>query len=199
MGGLREDLRHALRVFRNAPSFAAAAVVTLALGIGVNIAVFTVMHSALLAGLPVKHAKDLVNVFLWSPKGGDHTDFSYPLYVDLRDNSPQLAGLAGYTAMGVGIAAGPQTERVLAELVTANYFPLLGVDLPLGAGFAGADELSGAAPAAVISPRLWQSMFNGDTSVIGRTVHVNGLAARVAGVTPPSFSGFTRGAAWTCG
>jgi putative ABC transport system permease protein len=193
MNGLREDLRHALRVFWNAPAFAAAAVMTLALGIGVNIAVFTVMHSALLAGLPVKHAKDLVNVFSWSPKGGDHTDFSYPLYVDLRDNSPQLAGLAGYTAMGVGVAAGSQTERVLAELVTANYFPLLGVDLPLGPGFAGEDELRGAAPVAVISPRLWQSMFNGDGGVIGKTLQVNGFPARIAGVTPPSFSGFTRG------
>ena len=113
--------------------------------------------------------------------------------MDLRDNSPQLDGLAAYTSMGVGVAAGLQTERVIAELVTANYFPLLGVDMPLGPGFAGADELGGAAPVAVISPRLWQSMFNGDGSVIGRTLQVNGLAARVVGVTPPSFSGFTRG------
>ena len=193
MNGLREDLRHALRVFWNAPSFAAAAVLTLALGIGVNIAVFTVMHSALLAGLPVKHAKDLVNVFSWTPKAGAHTDFSYPLYVDLRDNSPQLDGLAAYTSMGVGVAAGLQTERVITELVTSNYFPLLGVDMPLGPGFAGADELKGAAPVAVISPRLWQSMFNGDAGVIGKTLQVNGLAATIVGVTPPSFSGFTRG------
>jgi putative ABC transport system permease protein len=193
MNGLREDLRHALRVFWNAPGFAAAAVLTLALGIGVNIAVFTVMHSALLAGLPVKHAKDLVNVFSWTPKGGDHTDFSYPLYVDLRDNSPQLAGLAAYTSMGVGVAAGPQTERVITELVTANYFQVLGVDMPLGPGFSGADELRGAAPVVVISPRLWQSMFNGDRSVIGKSLQVNGLAATVVGVVPPAFTGFTRG------
>jgi putative ABC transport system permease protein len=193
MSGLGEDLRHALRVFWNAPAFAAAAVVTLALGIGVNIAVFTVMHSALLAGLPVKHAKDLVNVYSWTPKAGDHTDFSYPLYVDLRDNSPQLAGLAAYTSMGVGVAAGPQSERVITELVTANYFPLLGVEIPLGPGFGGADELKGAPPVAVISSRLWQSMFNGDRGAIGKTLQVNGLAATVVGVAPASFTGFTRG------
>src|SRR5204862_7933033 len=132
MTGPRRELRHALWAFWYRAAASAPAVPTLALGISVNIAAFTVLPSALLARLPVEHAKDLVNVFSWSPKGGDHTDFSYPLYVDLRDNSPQLAGLAGYTAMGVGVAAGPQTERVLAELVTANYFPLLGVDLPLG-------------------------------------------------------------------
>lgn len=193
MNGLREDLRHALRVFWNAPSFAAAAVVTLALGIGVNIAVFTVMHSALLARLPVTHASELVNVHSWTPKMGDHSDFSYPLYVDLRDNSAALAGLAAYTSMGVGVAAGPQTERVIAELVTSNYFPLLGVDIPLGPGLTGADELRGAAPVAVISPRLWQSMFHGDGGVVGRTLQVNGLAATVVGVSPASFSGFTRG------
>jgi predicted permease len=193
MNGLREDLRYALRVFWNAPGFAAAAVLTLALGIGVNIAVFTVMHSALLAGLPVKNAKDLVNVFSWTPKGGDHNDFSYPLYVDLRDNSSQLAGLAAYTAAGVGVAAGPQTERVITELVTSNYFHVLGVDIPLGPGFSGADELKGAAPVAVISPRLWQSMFNSDPGAIGKVLQVNRLAATVVGVAPASFNGFTRG------
>ena len=105
MTGLRDDLRHALRVFWNAPSFAAAAVLTLALGIGVNIAVFTVMHSALFASLPVGHANELVSVYTWSPKGGDHTDFSYPLYVDLREAAGEMQGLAAYTSMGVGVAS----------------------------------------------------------------------------------------------
>ena len=82
-------------MFRSAPSFTAAAVLTLALGLGVNIAVFTVMHAALLAGLPVRHGRELVNVFSWTPKGGDHFDFSYPLYVDLRDHAEGLQGLAG--------------------------------------------------------------------------------------------------------
>jgi len=193
MTGLRDDLRHALRVFWNAPGFAAAAALTLALGIGVNIAVFTVMHSALLAGLPVRNADSLVNVFSWSPKSGPHTDFSYPLYVDLRDSASELDGLAAYTALGVGITAGDQTERVVTELVTSNYFQVLGVDLPLGPGLAGRDEIKGAAPVAVISARLWRSMFNGDPAASGKTLQVNGLTATVAGVAPASFTGFTRG------
>ena len=193
MNGLRDDLRHALRVFWNAPSFAAAAVLTLALGIGVNIAVFTVMHSALFASLPVQHAKELVTVYTWSPKGGDHEDFSYPLYVDLREAAGQMHGLAAYTSMGVGVAAGSQTERVITEAVTANYFQVLGVDVPRGPGFSGADERQGAAPVAVISQRLWQSMFNGDAAAIGRPLLVNGLPVTVVGIAPASFTGFTRG------
>jgi predicted permease len=193
MNGIREDLRHALRVFWNAPSFAVAAVLTLALGIGVNIAVFTVMHAALFVSLPVKHAKELVSVYTWSAKAGDHTDFSYPLYVDLREAAGEMQGLAAYTSMGAGVASGTQTERVITELVTANYFQVLGVDLPRGPGFSGDDERQGAPPVAVISQRLWQSMFNGDVSVIGRPLQVNGLAVTLVGIAPASFTGFTRG------
>jgi predicted permease len=191
--GFFEDVRHALRVFRTAPSFALAAVLTLALGLGVNIAVFTVMHAALGAALPVAHADQLVSVVTWSSKGGDHSDFSYPLYVDLRDHSPALEGLAAYTAQSVGIAAGGQTERVLAEVVTSNYFQVLGVDLPLGPGLSGDDERRGAAPVAVISSRLWRSMYDGSAAAIGQPVQVNGLAATIVGVAPASFGGFTRG------
>jgi predicted permease len=192
MNGIREDIRHALRVFRTAPSFAAAAVLTLALGIGVNIAVFTVMHSALFASLPVKHAQELVSVYTWSPKGSDHTDFSYPLYVDLRE-AGALEELAAYTSIGVGVAAGTRSERVIGEVVTANYFRALGVDVLDGPGFSGADERQGAPAVAVISQRLWRSMFNGDAGAIGRPLQVNGVSATVVGIAPASFSGFTRG------
>jgi putative ABC transport system permease protein len=188
-----DGARDALRVFWSAPSFAAAAVLTLAMGIGVNIAVFTVMRSAILARLPVKNADSLVNVFSWSPKNGPHTDFSYPLYVDLRDSATELDGLVAYNSLGVGIAAGGQTDRVVTELVTSNYFSVLGVDLPLGPGLSGSDELKGAAPVAVIGARLWQTMFNGDSGVVGKTLQVNGLTATVVGVAPASFTGFTRG------
>ena len=193
MNGLRNDLLQAVRVFRNAPSFAAAAVITLALGLGVNIAVFTVLHAALGAALPVRHAKDLVTVYSWTPQGGDHFDFSYPLYVDLRDNSAALEGLAAYTALGVGVASGSRSERAVSELVTSNYFHLLGVDLVQGPGFSSEDESRGAPPVAVIGHRMWQSLFDGDPGVVGRTMQVNGRAATIVGIAPASFTGFTRG------
>jgi predicted permease len=193
MNGLRNDLLQAVRVFRTAPSFATAAVVTLALGLGVNIAVFTVMHAALGASLPVKHAQDLVSVFTWTPKGGDHFDFSYPLYVDLRDHSPGLEGLAAYTSLGVGVASGNRSERVIGELVTSNYFQLLGVDLIAGPGFSGEDERRGAPAVAVIGHRLWQSLVDGSPGAIGSTVQVNGKPATVVGIAPAVFTGFTRG------
>ena len=191
--GLRDDLRHGLRVFRTAPSFSLAAVLTLALGIGVNIAVFTVLHAALGATLPVKHANDLVSVVTWAPQSGDHGDFSYPLYVDLRERGTSLDGLAAYTALGVGIATPSRSERVVAELVTSNYFHVLGVDLPRGPGLSGDDERKGAPPVAVISHRLWRSLFDSDTGVVGQPIQVNGQSATVVGVAPPSFTGFTRG------
>ena len=75
-----------------------------------------------------------------------------------------MQGLAAYTSMGVGVAAGGQTERVITELVTTNYFRVLGVDVSRGPGFSGADERQGAPPVAVVSQRLWQSMFNGDAA-----------------------------------
>ena len=101
--------------------FAAAAVLTLALGIGVNIAVFTVMHSALLAGLPVKHAKDLVNVFSWSPKGRRPHRLLLPaLRRSARQQSAARRARRPTPSMGVGVAAGPQTERVITELVTVE-------------------------------------------------------------------------------
>jgi predicted permease len=193
MNGLRNDLLQAVRVFRNAPSFAAAAVLTLALGLGVNIAVFTVLHAALGASLPVRHAKDLVSVFTWTPQGGDHDDVSYPLYVDLRDGTPALEGLAAYSALAVGVASGSRSERLVSELVTTNYFHLLGVDLVHGPGFSADDERRGAPAVAVIGHRLWQSMFEGDAGVVGRMVQVNGRTATIVGVAPASFTGFTRG------
>ena len=195
MNGLRDDLRHALRVFWNAPSFAAAAVLTLALGIGVNIAVFTVMHSALFAALPVKHAKELVIVFTWAPKGGDHEDFSYPLYVDLREAAGQTrTGSPAYTVDGRR-RGGRLADRARhhrsrdRQLLSSSSASTCA----RGPGFSGADERQGAAPVAVISQRLWQSMFNGDAAAIGRPLQVNGLAVTVVGIAPASFTGFTRG------
>ena len=147
MNGLREDLRHALRVFWNAPSFAAAAVLTLALGIGVNIAVFTVMHSALArraAGRRTRRTSSTSSLVAQrraiTPTSPTRSTSICATTVRSSPGSPRTP------PMGVGVAAGPQTERVIAELVTANYFPLLGVDLPLGPGFAGADELQRRRP-----------------------------------------------------
>src|SRR5688500_15984184 len=174
MDSLLQDLRHAVRALRKTPVFTAAATLTLALGLGVNISVFTVMNAALLESLPVRQPERLVHLYTWSEQGGDHFEFSYPLYVDLRDSARTLAGLAGYISSAVGISSGDRSERVIAEFVTTNYFQVLGVGMAAGPGLAPRDEFSGSAPTAVIGHRLWRSLFANDSAIVGRNVLING-------------------------
>jgi predicted permease len=193
MSGLRYDVRHALRLFWDQPSFTAAAVLTLALGLGVNIAVFIVFHAALSASLPVPRPNQLMRIVTWTPEGGNHFDFSYPLYRDVRDQAEAFTGVSAYAAASVGVAVGAVSERVIGEFVTANYFSVLGVDLPSGHGFDADDERGVSGPLVIISDRLRRSMFTSGAIPIGNALFVNGRAATVVGVAPATFTGFVRG------
>ena len=193
MESLLQDLRHAVRSLRKTPAFTAAAIVTLALGLGVNIAVFSLMNAALLESLPARHANRLVQVYSTTGQGGDHFDFSYPLYVDFRDATRTLEGLAAYSAMAVGASGDNASDRVVAELVSTNYFSVLGVDLAAGPGLAGRDELHGGPSTAVISPRLARTLYGGDEAPIGKPLLINGQPFTIVGVTPKTFDGLVRG------
>lgn len=144
MESILSDVRHAIRTLSKAPAFALAAILTLALGIGVNIAVFTVFHAALLESLPVREPERLKTVYTWTQAGSDRFDFSYPLYVDLRDGNDVFSGLAATTSRAVGASARNRNERVIAEYATTNYFQTLGVELAAGPGFTSGDEVSGS-------------------------------------------------------
>ena len=193
MDSLLQDLRHSVRALRKTPVFTIAATLTLALGLGVNISVFTVMNAALLETLPVRQPKQLVHVFSWSEKGGDHVDFSYPLYVDLRDNGRTLSGLAAHASASVGLSTADRNDRVIAEFVSSNYFSVVGVDLSAGPGLVGRDELRGGPATAVISDRLWRTFYGADPSTVGTQLLVNGKAFTVVGIAPRSFEGIVRG------
>jgi len=193
MDSLLQDVRHSVRALRKTPVFTVAATLTLALGLGVNIAVFTVMNAALLESMPVRDPDRVVHVYTWSQVGGDHFEFSYPLYVDLRDHNRTLAGLAAYASVAVGVSAADRSDRVTAEFVTSNYFSVVGVDLAAGPGLAGRDELRGSAPAAIISHRLWQGLFGADPSIVGKTALVNGQPVTIVGLAPRAFEGIVRG------
>ena len=192
LDSLLQDLRHSIRALRKTPVFTVAATLTLALGLGVNISVFTVLNAALLESLPVRQPGRLVHVYSSSDKG-DHYDFSYPLYVDLRDNVRTLAGLAAYTSTNVGLSTADRSDRVVAEFVSSNYFSVLGVDLSAGPGLTGRDELRGGPPSAVISDRLWQQFYDRDQTAVGTSLSVNGQPFTVVGVTPAAFEGILRG------
>ena len=187
------DVRHSIRALRKTPAFTIAAILTLALGLGVNTAVFSLLNAALLETLPVRHSERLVKISSVTDTGEDHFDFSYPLYVDFRDATKTLDGLAAYSSFAVGVSANQANDRVIAEFVSSNYFDVLGVDLAAGPGLAGRDELRGGPATVVISRRLWQTLFDNDPAVIGRSLLVNGKSYTVVGVIPPSFEGITRG------
>jgi hypothetical protein len=190
---LRSDLRYAIRMLRRQPVFAFVTILTLTLGIGVNVAVFSMMRAALLASLPLPRPDRLVSIYSWTAEGGDHTDFSYPLYVDARDRGAPLVDIAAYTSGTVGIATPEQRERALAEFTTSNYFTVLGVSMRLGPGFTGADDRRGAPLVAVISDRVWRSVFGAAEDVVGRSFTVDGQPCAIVGVAPARFTGFVRG------
>jgi macrolide transport system ATP-binding/permease protein len=193
MGTVLKDLRYGFRLLTKSPAFTAVAVLSLALGIGANTAVFSLMDAVMLRSLPVQNPEQIVEVATGTPGGSPHTDFSYPLYVGLRDNNQALSGLIAYSVTNFGLAAGDKTERVSGELISSNYFSVLGVQPSLGSAFGPSDEIAGAPRAAVISDALWTRLLNRDPNVLNKTINLNGRTFSVVGVAPKNFSGLLRG------
>ncbi len=191
------DVRYALRILRKSPGFAAVAVLTLALGIGANTAIFTVINAVMLRALPVQHPEQLVavgdpaKVYSWGT-GTPRTDaFSYPLYREVRDHSDVFSSLLASSNLGnLRIAIDGGQETVRGRLVTENYFQTLGVEALLGRTFtADENRIPGDDPVLVISYGYWQQRFSGDSAVIGRKVRLNNYPFTVIGVAPPGFFG----------
>ena len=166
-----QDFRYALRQLRKSPAFAIVAIVTLALGIGANTAIFTLLDQALLRELPVSHPEQLVrlqyvgsNTGRTSSYGGDsHSYFSYPMYKDLRDKNQVFDGMLANIEMGVGVQWNNQSELASGEIVSGNYFDVLGVKPALGRLFVPADDAAqNSNPVVVLSFNYWNSHFGGD-------------------------------------
>jgi predicted permease len=188
-----QDVRYALRGMRRRPGFTSAAVLSLALGIGANTAVFTLLDQVLLRNLPVPHPEELVQLRrtggVYGTTYGD-ASYSYPLYRDLRDQNNVFSGVFGLFPVTVSVAFGSHTERVDGELVTGNYFDVLGVTAAIGRTFVGADDVTpGGHPLAVLAYDYWFSRFSGDPRIVGRTITVDGLPLTVIGVSRKGFDG----------
>src|SRR6266550_816056 len=192
MRTLIKDLRYGIRMLVRSPGFTIVAVVSLALGIGVNTTMFSLLDGVMLRSLPVQHPEQIVNIATRESGGEPHTDFSYPLYAGLRDHNDVLSGMIAYIDTNLGLAAGDQTERIRAEFVSANYFSVLGVQPVLGSAFAPEDERPGAPRAAVISYSLWNRRLTGDASALRKTITLNGRTFAVVGVAPRGFAGLLR-------
>ena len=202
MQNLASNLRYALRQFRLAPVFTAAAILTLALGIGGTTAIFTLIHAVMLRSLPVSDPGRLYRV-------GDDDDcciqgspqdrwgrFSFSLYERLKKETPEFEELAAFQA-GVGLLGvrrqgtemAPRPLR--AEFVTGNYFSTLGVRAFGGRVFDAGDDTAAAAPVAVISHRVWEATYGGDPAVVGSSFVVEGHPFTIIGIAPPGFFGET--------
>ena len=190
MADLWHDLRYAVRRLRENPGFTAVALLTLALGIGANTAIFSLVDAVLLKLLPVRNPEQLV-IFAHAGKGAPSRGSNYPLYEFLRDRNQSLAGLFAFWPIDLKVRTDTGTQSVAGQLVTNNYFSVLGVNASIGRTLA-ADE--GADPAiAVISHRFWQRNFGADPGVVGKTLAVNGTPLTIVGVTPPDFLGLEAG------
>ncbi|MCG6920607.1 MAG: ABC transporter permease [Acidobacteria bacterium] len=194
MESLWQELRFALRGLTKSKTFTAVAVASLALGIGANTAMFTLLDQALLRRLPVKEPHRIVLVRMdghyYGSTWGSSLAISYPLYQDLRDNNQVFEGMFCRFPTRASLGFGDRTERVSAELVSSGYFQVLGVGTALGRGLLPEDNHApGGRPVVVLAHDYWQSRFAADPSIVGRTVAVNGHKLTVVGVTAAGFHG----------
>lgn len=196
---LFQDIRYALRQLRKSPAFTLTVIVTLALGIGANSSVFTLFDQVLLRMLPVERPKELVR-FTWSGGfsgsmssfGGDSPNhfnyFSYPMYKDLRDQNQAFSGMLAADKASVGVSWRNQAENKDAEVVTGNYFQVLGVHPTAGRLLTPQDDTAkNANPVVVLSYGYWKTRFAASRDVIGQTVLINGHSFTILGVAPENF------------
>ena len=192
MNALFQDLKFGMRMLAKNPGFTAVAVLTLALGIGANSAIFTVVDAAALRPLPVTNPGRLVRLSMMTPQGAT-SELSYPDYEDTRQQVRSFSGAAVCYRSGRFLNSLDESSRILVDLVSPDYFTVLGVKPLLGRTFSR--QLDGIAPSelgVVISYRLWQGRLGADPGIIGKEIKLTGRTAKVIGVTPPHFQGLER-------
>ncbi|RPJ53497.1 MAG: FtsX-like permease family protein, partial [Acidobacteria bacterium] len=192
MDSVRQDLKFVARSLGRQPGFTAAAILTLALGIAASTAIFSLVDSALLRALPFDDAGRLV--MLWGVAGPerDIRGASFPEVRDWREQNRSLTALSIYDPTSVNLRAGEEPVRVQAEMVSASYFSLVGVEASAGRTFVDDDDRApDRSPVIVISHRLWQGRFSGATDIVGRSVMVNDRGFTVVGVMPAGFNGLS--------
>ena len=189
MNALVQDVRYGLRMLAKNPGFTAVAVLTLALGIGANTAVFSLMDTILLRPLPYRNPEKLVLVSETLPQMGGDTEVGVAAgeYLDYRDRNRSFIQTAAYEAAGFNLTGEGTPLRVNAAAVTASVFPLLGVPPRLGRTFTADEERLGSTPVAVLSFSLWQNQYGADRGILGKTIKLDETPYLVVGIMPPSF------------
>jgi macrolide transport system ATP-binding/permease protein len=192
---LMQDLRFGWRILRKTPSFSLIAILTLALGIGVNTALFTVFNAVVLRPLPVKDPDHIVRVYrkelgtAGREVSGSASMLSYPEYTSYRDNTQSFSGLTAYADASLTLG-GAESEAIKGLLATENYFSTLGAEMAVGRAFSPDEgRTPGASPVVVLSYSFWRRRFGGDAGLIGKTIALNRQPFTVIGVAAPDFSG----------
>ncbi len=189
MLNLWQDLRYAVRQLRRSPGFAAVAVLTLALGIGANTAIFSLLDSVLLKALPVVNPNQIVTLSRISP-AGEGESFTYPQFEQFRNAGEVFSDVFGFANRSLKIRVGGRNENANGQLVSGQYFGALGVPATLGRTPSPEDDRnSGTRPVVVLSYRFWQQRFARDPSIVGKSLTVAGVPATVVGVMRPGFYG----------
>ena len=211
---LIQDVRYGLRNLWKNPGFTAVAVLTLALGIGANTSIFTMINAVLMTRLPIGHPEQLVLLhwishskgpFVWnssSSYGGCDTvdsgsfnsscSFSFPDYQNFRDHAQSFQGMAAYGGgLGVQVDMNGAATRANGQYVSGDYFSVLEVRPAYGRTFTDSDDKPGAEPAVVLEFNYWQKQFSSDPKVVGSTVLFNSVPLTIVGITPPEFFGIS--------
>jgi predicted permease len=197
MGALRQDLGYAFRSLARQPSFTAVAILTLALGIGANVAIFSLVSAVLFKPLPFAEPDRLMSVHLLKPERNDpgvlgRVVWSYPKYELFRKNQQVFDSIAMFTSSEWNLTGTTSAERVPGESIESSYLATLGVSPRLGRDFTRDETRApGSAPIALLADGLWRRRFNGDPNVIGRAIGLNGVAHTIVGVLPPGFKGLS--------
>jgi hypothetical protein len=187
------DLRLAARLLVKRPGFTAIAIVSLALGIGANTTIFSLVNALLLQPLPGREPARLATVYTSDFSGPRYGTSAYPDYLAFRAESRAFEGLAAYGIKPLLFTEGGESRRILAQLVTGNFFDVLGLSASYGRTLLKDEEVEGQHPVVVLAEPFWRSRFAGDAAIVGRAVALNGKPFTVVGIGPRGFPGLVRG------
>ena len=187
-----QDVRYALRALRSSPGFAAIAILSLALGIGANTAIFSLINAVILKTLPVSHPEQLVQLVM-KTEGG--TTFTNPIWEQVRDRQDVFSGAFAYSPIRLNLAGGGEVRNASTSWVSGDFFSTLGVHPLLGRTFTAADDKRGCPAIAVLSHDFWQREYGGAADVFERRLTLSSHPVRIVGVAPPGFNGIQVGEA----
>jgi putative ABC transport system permease protein len=187
-----QDVRYALRAWRSSPGFAAIAILSLALGIGANTAIFSLINAVILKTLPVSHPEQLVQLVMKTEYG---TTFTNPIWEQVRDRQDVFSGAFAYSPIRLNLAGGGEVRNASTSWVSGDFFSTLGVHAVLGRTFTAADDQRGCPAIAVLSHDFWQREYGGAADVFERRLTLSSHPVRIVGVAPPGFNGIQVGEA----